>query len=65
MNNQLNAASHRTNTTDVTIDELYEHFKKAGIIQTDEASGGARIKIYRDSAGTVKGDGLVTYLSEE
>jgi len=45
---------------DVTIEELQQHFKKGGIIQT-ELDGTPRIKIYKDESGAVKGDGLVKY----
>lgn len=47
---------------DVTPEELFEVARKAGIILTDEANGGARrIKIYTDEHGKNKGDALVKY----
>mmetsp|Transcript_9206 Transcript_9206/g.22610 ORF Transcript_9206/g.22610 Transcript_9206/m.22610 type:complete len:569 (-) Transcript_9206:264-1970(-) len=49
---------------DITVDEIHEHFKKAGRIAKN-IDNTPRIKIYKDKDGNVKGDGLVTYLFVE
>uniref|UniRef100_A0A7S0GK02 RRM domain-containing protein n=1 Tax=Amorphochlora amoebiformis TaxID=1561963 RepID=A0A7S0GK02_9EUKA len=46
---------------DVTRDEIHDHFKKAGIIDT-ALDKGPKIKIYMDKTGKPKGDGLVSYM---
>lgn len=49
---------------DTTIDELFEHFSKVGVIMDDMFTGGPRIKLYENEDGTLKGDALVVYLCE-
>lgn len=49
----------------ITVDEMYEYFKKCGIIKEDPLSLEKKIKIYKDEQGRPKGDGLVGYLKEE
>uniref|UniRef100_A0A1D1ZUN1 Splicing factor U2AF-associated protein 2 n=2 Tax=Auxenochlorella protothecoides TaxID=3075 RepID=A0A1D1ZUN1_AUXPR len=48
---------------DVTLAEMVETFSKCGIIKEDDQRQ-PRIKIYQDSNGMPKGDGLVTFLKE-
>ena len=51
---------------DVTVDEVVECFKVAGVLKTDPGSGEARVKLYTDSAsGGLKGDALVSFLKPE
>jgi HIV Tat-specific factor 1 len=50
---------------DITEDEMYDFFKKCGVIVTDLATEKPRIKVYKDEAGHAKGDGLVTYAKPE
>lgn len=49
---------------DVTETELLEKFGKCGVVKRDPDSGDAKVKIYRDEFGNVKGDALVTYLRQ-
>ena len=50
---------------DVTIDEVYDHFGQIGIIQDDKKNRGrARIKIYTNEDGSLKGDGIVYYADD-
>ncbi|KAI8815424.1 nuclear mRNA splicing factor-associated protein [Cladochytrium replicatum] len=49
---------------DVTIDEVKEAFGKFGLIM-EGLDGIPRIKLYKDSNGSFKGDALVTYFKEE
>lgn len=46
---------------DITLEELTELFNKCGLIARDE-KGKDKIKLYRDSAGELKGDALCTYI---
>ncbi|KAI9329586.1 hypothetical protein DFJ73DRAFT_860497 [Zopfochytrium polystomum] len=50
---------------DVTFTELVDIFSKYGILMEDASTGEPRIKIYKDAAGNVKGDALVTYFKPE
>jgi HIV Tat-specific factor 1 len=47
---------------DVTMEEMIEFFKKAGVIAKDPYDLTPKVKIYTDTLGQPKGDGLVTYL---
>lgn len=47
---------------DVMEEELGEVFKKCGVVKLDAKTGRARVKVYRDVDGKVKGDGLVVFL---
>eukprot|EP01028_Stygiella_incarcerata_P012002 TRINITY_DN71_c0_g1_i1.p1 TRINITY_DN71_c0_g1~~TRINITY_DN71_c0_g1_i1.p1 ORF type:complete len:495 (-),score=148.64 TRINITY_DN71_c0_g1_i1:1222-2706(-) len=49
---------------DVTPDQLAEEFSMCGVIKVNE-DGTPRVKIYKDSNGNPKGDGLVSYAREE
>jgi HIV Tat-specific factor 1 len=44
---------------------MKEVFSKYGIISEDINTGQPRIKLYKDSEGNLKGDGLVTFLKPE
>lgn len=50
---------------DTTLEEMKEVFSKYGIISEDINTGQPRIKLYKDSKGKLKGDGLVTFLKPE
>ncbi|ORX79034.1 hypothetical protein BCR32DRAFT_234550 [Anaeromyces robustus] len=50
---------------DTTLDEMKKVFSKYGIISEDINTGQPRIKLYKDSEGNLKGDGLVTFLKPE
>lgn len=50
---------------DITEQELEEYFSKCGVIMVDLSTSVPRVKIYRDEAGKVKGDGLVVYFRPE
>jgi len=43
-------------------DEVYEAFKKCGIVKRHAETGEFRVKLYRDDTGALKGDGVVVYL---
>ncbi|CAX64069.1 hypothetical protein PFAG_01832 [Plasmodium falciparum Santa Lucia] len=47
---------------DVVKEEIYEVFKKAGIIKIDTERNEPQIKIYYDDNNNIKGDALVTYV---
>eukprot|EP01135_Chromosphaera_perkinsii_P001400 Nk52_evm1s167 gene=Nk52_evmTU1s167 len=47
---------------DITEEEFVEFMKKAGIIKQEEDSEKFKIKLYKDENGTLKGDGLCSYL---
>ncbi|SOV22069.1 RNA-binding protein, putative [Plasmodium sp. DRC-Itaito] len=47
---------------DVTKEEIYEVFKKAGIIKIDTERNEPQIKIYYDDNNNIKGDALVNYV---
>jgi HIV Tat-specific factor 1 len=47
---------------DISVDEVYAHFKNIGSIQDDFITGKPRIKIYQnEDDGSCKGDGLVYF----
>ncbi|CEM09729.1 unnamed protein product [Vitrella brassicaformis CCMP3155] len=50
---------------DVTMEELEETFKKAGVFKLDPDTSLPKIKIYHDDAGRAKGDALISYVKEE
>jgi len=50
---------------DTTLEEMKEVFSKYGIISEDINTGQPRIKLYKNSEGNLKGDGLVTFLKPE
>ncbi|XP_071819070.1 17S U2 SnRNP complex component HTATSF1-like [Apostichopus japonicus] len=50
---------------DTTLDEFKELMNKCGIITEEEDTGKPRLKLYTDSEGNLKGDGLCTYLKRE
>ncbi|KAG2176418.1 hypothetical protein INT43_005658 [Umbelopsis isabellina] len=50
---------------DATVEEVEEVFSKCGVIMEDIQTGGKKIKLYRDEAGNLKGDGVVHYFKEE
>jgi len=50
---------------DITVDEVKEHFKKAGIIKEDPFSGEPKIKLYTDPSGKLKGDARIGFLKPE
>ena len=50
---------------DITEEKFIEFFGRAGVIRIDKFSGESKVKIYRNSDGTPKGDGLVSYVNEE
>ena len=50
---------------DTDVEEVAECFKMAGVLKTDPESGAPRIKLYTDANGTLKGDGLVSFLKAE
>ncbi|XP_019848654.1 PREDICTED: HIV Tat-specific factor 1-like [Amphimedon queenslandica] len=62
--------SHNTNVyvsglpLDITLEEFAEHMTKCGIIMEDD-DGDPKVKLYHDSDGQLKGDGLCCYLKIE
>ncbi|XP_043921224.1 HIV Tat-specific factor 1 isoform X2 [Protopterus annectens] len=50
---------------DFTIDEFVELMSKYGIIMRDPESDDFKVKLYKDSEGNLKGDGLCCYLKKE
>lgn len=50
---------------DVTLQEFEEIMSKCGIITTNPHTGKPKLKLYKDSDGNVKGDGLCCYLKKE
>jgi len=58
-----NAAVYVTGLpTDTSENEVFEVFRKCGIIKPDSETGEPKIKLYRDeTTGMLKGDGLVIY----
>ena len=49
-----------------TTEESFEKFMtKCGMVDVDVRSGKPKLKLYRDSEGNVKGDGLCTYVKVE
>ena len=50
---------------DATHDEIANAFKVAGILRTDPNTLQPRIKLYKKHDGTLKGDGLVTFVKRE
>lgn len=52
--------------SDVTDQQVFDFFSKAGILLRDKYTGEYKMKLYTDpDTGAKKGDGLVTYLREE
>ncbi|KAF4323158.1 hypothetical protein BBO99_00003416 [Phytophthora kernoviae] len=50
---------------DISVQEVHDHFAKCGVIQSDIATGEARIKLYQNKeAGGLNGDGSVCYMKE-
>jgi len=49
----------------VTPDRVAEFFSKAGVIRLDKFSSEPKVKLYRDEAGQLKGDALVSYAKQE
>jgi len=50
---------------DITEEEFMEFMSKCGIIMKDTSTGDAKMKLYTDSDGNKKGDGLCTYIKIE
>ncbi|XP_075043388.1 17S U2 SnRNP complex component HTATSF1 isoform X2 [Mixophyes fleayi] len=50
---------------DVTNDEFVQIMSRCGIIMRDPQSDDFKIKLYKDNAGNLKGDGLCCYLKRE
>lgn len=50
---------------DITNDEFVQIMSKCGIIMRDLQSEDYKIKLYKDSEGNLKGDGLCCYLKKE
>lgn len=47
---------------DITMQEFQELMTKCGIIMVEEETGAPKLKLYKDSGGNLKGDGLCSYL---
>ncbi len=45
--------------------EFEEFVQSCGIIRVDPNDGAKKIKIYREEDGTVKGDGMASYMRNE
>lgn len=52
-------------TEDFTLEEFTQMMQKYGIIQTNPITDQLKVKLYRDSSGHLKGDGLCSYLKRE
>ena len=50
---------------DVTDQEFEELMAKCGMIEHDPRTKKSKLKLYRDGAGAVKGDGLCSYIKPE
>lgn len=50
---------------DITMQEFQELMTKCGIIMVEEETGAPKLKLYKDSEGNLKGDGLCSYLKRE
>lgn len=46
---------------DISLDELFNHFKNAGAIMEDLETGLPKIKIYTNADGSTKGDALLYF----
>jgi HIV Tat-specific factor 1 len=51
--------------TDITEDEFIETMQKCGLVVKDTQTGQPKIKLYEDSNGKKKGDGLCSYIKIE
>lgn len=49
----------------MTVEEVYDEFKKFGVIAEEVDSGKPRIKLYTDESGKFKGDALIVYFKPE
>ena len=52
-------------TTNYNLQKFADLMKKCGLVKPDEKSGHPKVKLYFDSDGKLKGDGLCTYLAIE
>ncbi|KAM4833771.1 LOW QUALITY PROTEIN: 17S U2 SnRNP complex component HTATSF1-like [Thomomys bottae] len=50
---------------DITVDEFIQLMSKFGIIMRDPQTEEFKVKLYKDSQGNLKGDGLCCYLKRE
>jgi len=50
---------------DVTFDEISAHFSRCGVLTLDPITQRAKIKIYRDENGNIKGDGSICFAKQE
>lgn len=51
--------------SDVNPDELLQFVSKAGVVRLDKFTGEPKLKLYRNEDGTMKGDGLISFLKIE
>ena len=51
--------------TDVSESELHDFFKKCGVFKLDPLTGQDQIKLYRDTAGVLKGDARIGFAKHE
>lgn len=52
-------------TPDTTVDEVHAHFSKVGLIALNPLTQEAKIKLYYDDAGRVKGDCSLCYVAPQ
>jgi hypothetical protein len=50
---------------DITSEELLTFASKAGIVRLDKFTGEPKMKLYKDDTGSLKGDGLISFLKVE
>ena len=52
-------------TSDVSVEEIAQCFKVAGVLKTDPDTGAPKVRLYQAADGALKGDALLSFLKAE